>query len=267
MSDSSTDNLASEPLPEDTVGLLEGLTTTRSIRRYRDDRIPPSALRALLFAATRAPTGHNRQPFRFIVLDDGPNARAAKQLIGEGARRMWNTIRKNEGYRASGQDADDSPKARIQRTMQHYVDEFERIPVVVLVCVIPQSTAETTNGGRDAMSAMQAAPAIQNLLLAARALGYGGVYTGWHVVVEPQLRQLLGIPDDIIMHGTITLGKPMGKQGPVRRRPLADLVFEEAWGEAPDWAVDPPGTRFVSAHSLKPALDMDEIREITQSFS
>ena len=71
-----------DPLPADSVGLLEGLTTTRAIRRYRDEPVPPEALRAILFAATRAPSGSNRQPFRFLVLTDGPKAMAAKALIG-----------------------------------------------------------------------------------------------------------------------------------------------------------------------------------------
>ena len=68
------DDLATTPLPDDVVGLLGGLTTTRAIRRYTDDPVPPDALRAMLFAATRAPSGSNRQPYRFIVLTDGPNA-------------------------------------------------------------------------------------------------------------------------------------------------------------------------------------------------
>ncbi len=56
------------------VGLLDGLATTRAIRRYRDEPVPDDALRDMLFAATRAPSGSNRQPFRFLVLRDGPNA-------------------------------------------------------------------------------------------------------------------------------------------------------------------------------------------------
>jgi nitroreductase len=56
--------LQSEPLPADTMALLESLTTTRAIRRYRAESVPPEALRAILFAATRAPSGSNRQPFR-----------------------------------------------------------------------------------------------------------------------------------------------------------------------------------------------------------
>ena len=90
-------------------------------------------------------------------------------------------------------------------------------------------------------------PAFQNLLLAARALGYGGVLTGFHAMVEPQLRALLGIPDDVFVAATITIGRPEGAHGPVRRRPLGELVYAEAWGDAPDWAVDPPGTTHTQA--------------------
>ena len=80
-----SDDLSATPLPADIVGMLEGLTSTRAIRHYTDDPVPPEALRAMLFAATRAPSGSNRQPFRFLVLTDGPNAREAKAMIAEGA--------------------------------------------------------------------------------------------------------------------------------------------------------------------------------------
>ncbi|MDQ1422612.1 MAG: hypothetical protein QOD72_110, partial [Acidimicrobiaceae bacterium] len=87
----------------------------------------------------------------------------------------------------------------------------------------------------------------------ARALGYGGVFTGWQRAVEDQLRPLLAIPDEAVIAGTITLGRPQGGHGPVRRRPLGELVFEEAWGSSPDWAVDPPGVAHTSAGPPKPS--------------
>ena len=96
-------------------------------------------------------------------------------------------------------------------------------------------------------------PSCQNLLLAARALGYGGVLTGWHAMCEPELRDLLGIPAGVFVAATITLGKPVGGHGPVRRRPIAELVYEEEWDASAAWAVDPPGTRFTSAGPPKPA--------------
>ncbi|MDQ1534564.1 MAG: hypothetical protein QOF28_2325, partial [Actinomycetota bacterium] len=99
----ASDELELDSLPVDDLGLLEGLTTTRSIRRYRDEPVPPDALRAMLFAATRAPSGSNRQPFRFLVLTDSAVAREAKALIGGGARRAWATKRELDGYeRGSG---------------------------------------------------------------------------------------------------------------------------------------------------------------------
>ena len=88
---------------------------------------------------------------------------------------------------------------------------------------------------------------IQNVLLAARALGYGGVLTSWHIPVEAEIRALLGIPEEVFVAGAITLGRPEGHHGPVRRRPLAELVYGETWGKAPAWAVDPPGTAFTAA--------------------
>jgi nitroreductase len=66
----------------------------------------------------------------------------------------------------------------------------------------------------------------------------------WHAAVEPQLRELLGIPDGASVAATIPIGHPEGGHGPVRRRPLREVVFEEHWDQAAEWAVDPPGTRF-----------------------
>ena len=87
-------------------------------------------------------------------------------------------------------------------------------------------------------------PACQNLLLAARALGYGGVLSMWHRFVEDDLRALLGIPDEAVLAATITLGVPEGRHGPVRRLPLAEVVYDDRWGAQAAWAHDPPGTRF-----------------------
>ena len=123
-------------IAEDRVGLLEGLVTTRAIRRYRDEPVPDAALRDILFAATRAPSGSNRQPFRFIVLTDSEVASRAKTLIARGARSIWEGKRKTDQYdQRSGQD-ERSPKARMARTMDAYVDNFERVPALILPCLV-----------------------------------------------------------------------------------------------------------------------------------
>jgi nitroreductase len=218
------------------MDLLEGLATTRAIRRYSDEPIPDEVLRDILFAATRAPSGSNRQPFRFVVLREGPRATQAKRLLGSAAQRLWEAKRRHDGYDAGSGAAEDTPKARMAATMQHYVDHLHEVPVLILPCLVRYREPTPTEGA-------SIYPACQNLLLAARALGYGGVLTAWHRFVEDDLKQLLAIPDEVFVAGAITLGRPAGSHGPVRRRPLGELVFEDGWDEPAAWAVDPPGTR------------------------
>ncbi len=222
-----------------TVDLFEGLTTTRAIRRYRDEPISDDDLAAIMFAATRAPSASNRQHFRLLVLRDGPKASQAKSLLGEAFRAGWESKRATDGYEAGSGAVDDSPKARMARTVQHFVDNFEAIPVVVLPCLRLRHDA--------LIDGASIYPACQNLLLAARALGYGGVLTGWHAPVTDELKELLSIPADYAIAATIPLGVPAGSHGPVRRRPLTELVFDDGWDEGGEWIADPPGTRYIQA--------------------
>lgn len=233
-------DLSETDLATPDIGLLEGLCSTRAIRRYKDEPIPQQALRDMLFAATRGPSGSNRQPFRFIVLTDSERAKAAKKLIAQGAQKLWAFKRKNDQYDEGSGAKDNSPKARMANVMQNYVDNFETVPALILPCLVRYREPTPMEGA-------SLYPAVQNLLLAARALGYGGVITGFHGAVEEDLKKLLDIPEDIFIGGTITLGKPQGGHGPVRRRPMTELVYGDHWGQAPDWAIDPPGTRYTKA--------------------
>ena len=200
------------------VSLLEGLATTRAIRRYTDDPVPDADLASILWHAGRAPSGSNRQPFRFLVLRNGERAAAAKRLLGDAFRAGWSAKRDADGYRPS----------RFADSMQRYVDRFEQTPVVILVCLVRYRNPSPYEGA-------SVYPACQNLLLAARALGYGGALTMWHLGVEAELRELLGIPEEAALSACITLGVPEGGHGPVQRKPLDEVVFDDAWGRRADW--------------------------------
>jgi nitroreductase len=173
------------------------------------------------------------------VLRDGPAAAEAKALLGRAFRAGWSSKRSGDGYEQGSGEQDDSPKARTARAMQQFVDRFEDTPVVVLVCLVGRP-GRFTDGG-------SVYPACQNLLLAARALGFGGVMTMWHHAVDAELHALLGIPDDVRIAATIPLGVPEGSHGPVRRRPVAELVYDDAWEAPATWAAEPSGTSHTSA--------------------
>ena len=204
------------------VTLLDGLATTRAIRRYTDEPIPDDDLTEILWHAGRAPSGSNRQPFRFLVLRDGDRAVAAKALLGEAFRAGWNAKREADGYRPS----------RFADSMQRYVDRFEHTPVVILACLDRYRSPSPYEGA-------SIYPACQNLLLAARALGYGGALTMWHLGVEAELRALLDIPDTVALSACITLGVPEGHHGPLQRKPVTEIVYDDAWGRAAPWIAGP----------------------------
>ena len=216
----------------DRPDLYEGLVTTRAIRRYQPDDIPAEDLNKILFAATRGPSGHNTQPFRFLVLRRNPEATEARELLGEGFRTAW------APNRVEPADDDTSRPARMARTMNHFVDTIAEVPVIVFACFRSARQRDDISAGASVY------PACQNLLLAARALGYGGVMTQWHRPVVDRLEAALELPEDVSIVNTIPLGRPVGGHGPVRRLPLQDLVYEGRYGQPATWAQDPPGTRY-----------------------
>jgi nitroreductase len=213
------------------IDVLEALATTRAIRRYRDVPVPEADLAAILWHAARAPSGSNRQAFRFIVLRDEPETAAARALLGRAFRESWNRKRGAGGFATGSGTVPGSPKARAAAAMQHFVDHLERTPVIVLVGLERYRTADPYEGA-------SVYPACQNLLLAARALGYGGALTMWHRPVETELRDLLGIPASVALSACITLGVPAGRHGPLRRRPLGELVHDGRWGRQATWIDD-----------------------------
>jgi nitroreductase len=225
------------------VDALEAIATTRSIHRYRSDPIPDRDLARILWSATRGPSGSNSQPFRFLVLRDGPRAREAKALLGGSFRASWAAKSGAEGWQEGSGSDPGSRKARTARVMQRFVDRFEEIPVVVLVCALRYRKPNPHEGA-------SIYPACQNLLLAARALGYGGTITVWHVACEAELRRLLEIPENVFLAATIPLGRPEGSHGPLRRRPVRELVYDDVWEGEADWVSDPDGALLSSPRSM-----------------
>ena len=167
-------------------------------------------------------------------------ATEARQLLARAAADLWGSKRREDRYDEGSGTATDSPKARMARTMDHYTEHFADAPVIILGCLQRYRPPYPLEGA-------SIYPACQNLLLAARAIGLGGVLTQLHAFCDAELHAALAIPEEVAIHAIITLGHPQGRHGPVRRRPLTELVYENSWGTPAPWATDPAGTRFTQA--------------------
>jgi nitroreductase len=202
-----------------TLPLGEVIGTQRSIRRFRPDPLAAEDLHVLMAAAVRAPNGGNRQPTRFLVLTERDRIRRFGALY----REAWWAKRRDEGR--PWRTRDEIPLAEaVSRSAARLADEMQDAPCIVLALSLGPGQASSV------------LPAVQNLMLAARALGIGSVPTTLHPDVTERVRALLGIPREAELHLCIPLGYPRGRFGPTRRLPTAETTFFEHWAAPPPWA-------------------------------
>ena len=202
-----------EPSERFPISLGEAIFSLRAIRRVKPDPIPEDELRAILTAAIQAPNGGNAQPWHFLVVRDSD----LRARLGELYREAWWAKRADHGIHGP-EDIDPSNGTMV--SAMRLADEFGEAPVVVLLCATEQ--------GANAIGSV--IPSVQNLLLAARALGIGGTITTLHAVVDERAKELLGIPGEAQIVYAVPLGYPKGSFGPVTRKPLAEVASLDRWG-------------------------------------
>ena len=190
----------------------EAIFTQRAIRRLKPDPIPESDLREVLEAATRAPSGGNAQPWHFVVVRDA----GLRGQFGPLYREAWWAKRRDSGFLTP----EDLPPE--YKSAMRLAEDIGEVPVIVLLCA-------TARGPGPAGSVI---PAAQNLLLAARALGIGGLITTLHPQVEERVHALFRIPETAQIVYCLPLGYPRGRFGPTQRKPLSEVCSWDLWGNA-----------------------------------
>ncbi len=208
-----------DPPAELDMVIGEAMFSQRAIRRLDHDRpIGDAQLKIVLDAASKAPNGGNVQAARFLVIRDRAKIEAFGPLYDE----AWWAKRKDAYGWEPGQDLpDDSP----YKMAALLANEMKDAPVVIL--------AFTTGGA--AASAGSVFPAVQNLLLSARALGIGSVLTTLHPCVMDRVNAMFAVPADMDFHCCIPLGYPRGNFGPTQRYASADTTHWDRWDARPPW--------------------------------
>ena len=205
----------------DDIGVFEAIYSQRQFTRYKPDPVPLEAIDKMIDAATKAPSGGNKQPWHFIAITE----RDLIEKIGGLYRDLW------LGAMGATPPPGEPPAYTSARYLANHMPE---VPAMILVCAdhtmgsVPYTVGEPIERGRYASSLWLA---IQNLFLAARALGLGTRITTTHLREEQKVKDWLGIPDHVETLCLTPLGYPRGRFGPTDRIPSADVTSYNRFGE------------------------------------
>lgn len=207
-----------EPPARLNMNIGEAMFTQRAIRRLKPDPIGDEELKIIMDAASKAPNGGNEQPVRFLVIRAREKIRAFGALYHEA---WWAKRLEQRGW----SKPEDVPKEdKVYQSAMLLADEMRDAPVVILAFSLAKGRANSVF------------PPVQNLLLAARALGIGSTLTTLHPKVMERVYEMFSIPGEVEFHCCIPLGYPRGRFGPTSRLPAGQTTFYDEWGHLPPWA-------------------------------
>jgi len=222
------------------IGLFEAMYTARALRRLKPDPVPDALITKVLDAAIRAPSGGNAQNWMFIVVRD----ESQRRRLGAVYRKASDEVAEIYAARGRPDHMTDAEFKRLMAGGRHLWEHMGDAPVLLVPCLrkrdMPPRDAlpEVVARRYDAHLAHQARiagssiyPAIQNIILACRALGLGTLITTNHILYEDEVRQILALPDDVFTFALMPMGYPLGNYGPLSRRPVAEVAFADRWGE------------------------------------
>ena len=204
--------------------IFDVIGTQRAMRRLKPDPVPEELIKKVLWAATRAPSGGNRQGWRFIVVTDVEKKKGLQEVYGP----AWHSFVAAGYGRMDGTLAPEAAESnrRVMASATHLADHLHEAPVIIMACTFK----DPGSVNQDIASGASIYPAVQNLMLAARALGLGTALTTIHRTNEPRVREILGIPETVDTAALIPLGWPKGRFGSGLRQPVEAVTYWETWG-------------------------------------
>ncbi len=209
--------------------LSEAITTAVTSRYFSDEPVTDAQLKPAFDYARFAPQGGNRQPVRFVVVRD-PEAR---RQLAEWYLVPW------KGYLAAAQTGEVGIGAegveRVLRNADHFAEHLHEVPAIVVACAEVDGV-HPTDTELDRLSVVGGGsiyPAVQNFLLGCREANLGAALTTLLCMYEPQVKELLSIPDGVITAAHIAVGHRL-KPFPTKldRIPLSEVVFTDTYGAA-----------------------------------
>jgi nitroreductase len=211
-------------------GLFETIYNCRAIRYLRPDPVPDELIRKVLDAAIQAPSGSNRQPWHFLVVKD-PAVRRALQGYYRRAFELYRGMVEGTPPRPG---VEQETMERMVRSATHLAEHLHEAPVLLVPLLLHEQARVAGDGPLQDLARKSLAssiyPAVQNALLACRALGLGACLTTLHMMHEAEVAELLGLPANAETMCLIPIGWPAARFGPVKRVPVAEVASLDRFG-------------------------------------
>jgi nitroreductase len=207
----------------DNISLFDAIFTTRAMRRLKPDPVPDELIRRILEAGLCAPTGGDVQHWRFIVVKEP----AIKRELQIRYKRAFDDVIGRYRSNPPPPGKTEAQKTRMLAAVEYLTEHFHEAPVLIVCCLVDDSSRRL---GLEKMAGASIYPAVQNMLLAARALGLGATLTTRHLLYEKEVKQVLGLPENAETFAIVPIGYPLGRFGPVSRQPLEKVAFADRWG-------------------------------------
>jgi nitroreductase len=223
------------------IDVFEAIHTARAFRKFKPDPVPEAIITHILDAAIRAPSAGNAQNWAFVVVREAEQRRR----LGEVYRKASDIASAMYAARGRLPHVSEEQFQKMMTSGAWLWAHMAEAPVILVPCqtapVLPpidtlpmdvRSLYEQEQRYVERIRGASIYPAIENVILACRALGLGTTITTNHIRCEDEVKEVLGIPENAQTFAMMPIGYPYGKFGPLARRPVAEVTYADRWSHA-----------------------------------
>lgn len=224
--------------------LIEALRSTGAVREYRTGTIGDDVVERILETARYAPNGGNRQAWRVLVVKDPDTRRRLRDIYldhwyeylaqANAGLTPWAAVTDRDKEAEAVANVGEV-RAAAAAGPGGFAEHFDEVPVLLVVLADLRNLATVDRDlGRYTMAGGASIyPFVWSILLAAYAEGLGGVMTTMVIPSEPEAKEMLGVPDELVIAAVVALGEPVNRPRKLTRAPVSSFTFVDRFGGEP----------------------------------
>lgn len=217
------------------IGLFDAMFSARALRRFKPDPVPDEMISKIIEAGTQAASGGSEQHWLFVVVKDPAQRKRIADIYPQALAVMGPYLKTAK----IPPHLTEKQRNLIMKGAAYLFQHLAEVPVLIFACLKPQEGVDPAilppavlakTGWTDRLLGASIYPAVQNMILASRALGLGTVLTFLHTLKEDDIKRVLGLPHEISTYAMLPVGYPIDQFGPVKRKPVHEVTCLDRYG-------------------------------------